>query len=213
MQRPAESDGRHERSRLTRRKIVVAAIELFVADGYGHTSITAIAQKAGVGVQTVYATFGNKRTILAAALDQSIAGDDAAVVVNDRDWMHEVFHAPTAARRLTAYAAAVRQIMSGAGDLFMVVTTAATVDADIVDLAAVTEARRRTGATSVINAVVEVGRLRQDLTIEQAVDVLTMLNSPATFHHLVRNCGWTLDAYQTWLTDAMKRELLANRTR
>ncbi|MEO5723397.1 MAG: TetR/AcrR family transcriptional regulator, partial [Ilumatobacteraceae bacterium] len=204
MQRSAESDGRHERSRLTRRKIVVAAIELFIADGYGHTSITAIAHHAGVAVQTVYAAFGNKRTILAAALDQSIAGDDAAVVVNDRGWMHDVFHAPTAPRRLSAYAAAVRRIMSSAGDMFMVVTAAATVDADIVDLAAVTEARRRTGATSVVKAVVEVGRLRQGLTIEQAVDVLTMLNSPATFHHLVRNSGWTLDAYQTWLADTMK---------
>ena len=213
MRRPAESDGRHERARLTRRKIVVAAIELFIADGYGATSITAIAHKAGVAVQTVYATFANKRTILAAALDQSIAGDDAAVVVNDRDWMHEVFHAATAARRLIAYAAAVRRIMSSAGDMFMVVTTAAKVDADIVELAAITEARRRTGATSVMNAVVEVGHLRPGLTVEQAVDVLTMLNSPATFHHLVRNCGWTLDAYQTWLADTMKRDLLANRTR
>lgn len=213
MQRPAESDGRHERSRSTKRKIVVAAIEMFVADGYGHTSITAISHRAGVAVQTVYAAFTNKRTILAAALDQSIAGDDAAVVINDRDWMNEVFHAPTAARRLTAYAAAVRRIMSSAGDMFMVVTTAATVDADIVELAAVTEARRRSGATSVINAVLEVGRLHPGLTTEHAVDVLTMLNSPATFHHFVRNSGWTLDAYQTWLADSMKRELLANPTR
>ncbi|MCU1398882.1 MAG: putative transcriptional regulator, TetR family [Acidimicrobiales bacterium] len=203
-------DGRHERSRRTRRKIVVAASELFVLDGYGSTSISAIAARAGVAVQTVYAAFGTKRAVLSSALDQAIAGDDADVVVNDRDWMREVFEAPTAAARLVAYAGAVRRIMAGAGDMFRVVSTAATVDPDVVELAHTTEARRRTGARSVIASVLTVGTLRAGLDDERAADLLSMLNSPATFHHLVRQRGWTLDEYQQWLGEAMVLELLSS---
>jgi AcrR family transcriptional regulator len=211
MQGPPAPDGRRERSRLTRRKIVAAATQLFVTDGYGQTTITTIAGRAGVSVQSVYATFGNKPAILAAALDQAIAGDDAEVVVNDRDWMHDVFHAPSAGRRLTAYAGAVQRIMASAGDMFVVVSTAALVDADLVELATITEQRRRIGATSVINAVLDVGKLRTGLTVDHAIDVLAMLNSPATFHQLVRNSGWSLDVYQAWLGATMKQQLLAAR--
>ncbi|MDQ1425591.1 MAG: hypothetical protein QOD72_3089 [Acidimicrobiaceae bacterium] len=201
-------DGRHERSRRTRRKIVGAASDLFITDGYGSTSIAAIADRAGVAVQTVYATFGTKRAILAAALDQAIVGDDTAVVVDKRDWMYAVFNAPSAVERLTAYAGAVRQILTRAGDMFSVVATAASVDADVVELAETTEDRRRTGARTVIGSVLAVGTLREGLDPESAGDLLAMLNSPATFQQLVRRSRWSMDTYQQWLADTMIRELL-----
>lgn len=212
MQGVAVSDGRHERSRRTRRKIVIAATELFVRDGYGSSSIAAIAARAGVAVQTVYAAFGTKHAILAAALDQAIAGDDAEIVVNARDWMREVFEAPTSTARLTAYAGAVRRIMTGAGDMFRVVASAATVDPELVDLAETTERRRRAGARSIIASVLTVGVLRDGLDPERAADILALLNSAATFHHLVRVSNWSLDDYQQWLGDTMIRELLPRQT-
>ena len=192
---------------------MLAASELFVADGYGSTTINAIALRAGVAVQTVYVSFGSKRAILAAALDQAIAGDDREVAVNDRDWMHDVFNAPTASERLTAYAGALRRILDHAGDMFAVVAAAASIDPDVVELAETTEARRLTGARSVVEAAVAVGPLRDGLTADEAVDVLSMINSPATFHHLVRRRGWSLDRYQAWVGEALHRELLPPRSR
>ena len=204
----APTDGRRERSRRTKRAIVLAAIDLFVADGYGSTTINAIAQRTGVAVQTVYVSFGSKRAILAAALDQAIAGDDRDVSINDRDWMHEVFNAPTSAQRLTAYAGALRRILGQAGDMFAVVAAAASIDTDVVELASTTEERRVIGARSVVEAALAVGPLRDGLTVDEAVDVLSLINSPATFHHLVRRRGWSLDRYQSWVAEALHRELL-----
>jgi AcrR family transcriptional regulator len=201
-------DGRRERSRRTRRAIVLAAIDLFVADGYGSTTINAIAERAGVAVQTVYVSFGSKRAILSAALDQAIAGDDREVAVNDRDWMHDVFNAPTARERLTAYAGGLRRILEQAGDMFAVVAAAASIEPDVIELAETTEARRLIGARSVVEAAAAVGPLRDGVTIDEAVDVLSLINSPATFHHLVRRRGWSLDRYQAWVADALHRELL-----
>ena len=202
-------DGRHLRSRRSRRAIVLAATSLFVDIGYGSTSMTAIAARAGVSVQTLYASFGTKRAILAAALDQAISGDDRAVVVNDRDWMHDVFNAATAAQRLRAYSAAVARIMAGAGEMFMVVATAATTDPECVALATITEGRRRTGATSVIDSVLTVGSLRASLTKGEAIDILCAFNSPALFDQLVRRSGWSLDQYRSWLGAVLVRELIS----
>lgn len=199
---------RHQRAQATRRAVLEAARQAFVGDGYGATTIQAIADEAGVAVQTVYAAFGNKRSILAELLDVSIAGDDQQVAVNSREWMRPVFEAPTAAERLRAYASAVSRIMLGAGDVFAAVTAAAATDPDVVELAATTEQRRRMGAASVVEAVLSVGRLRPGLDPERAVDVLWLLNSPAVYRHLVRQAGWGPDDYRSWLGDAMVRELL-----
>lgn len=199
---------RAERARATRRAVLEAARRLFVAGGYGATTIQAIAEEAGVAVQTVYAVFGNKRTILAEVLDVSIAGDDQEIVVNAREWMRPVWEAPTARERLAAYAAACARMMASAGDVFAAVTAAAASDPEVVELVETTEQRRRTGAASVIESVRSVGPLRHGLRPEEAVDVLWLLNSPAVYAQLVRRAGWPPDAYERWLADAMARELL-----
>jgi AcrR family transcriptional regulator len=64
------------RSRSTRRRIIDAAAELFVSDGYTATALQHIAACADVAVQTVYFHFGNKRTVLEAAVEVAAVGDD-----------------------------------------------------------------------------------------------------------------------------------------
>ncbi len=201
---------REARARATREAVLTAARTLFLTGGYAATTMQAIADEADVAVQTVYAVFGNKRSILAEVVDVAIAGDTAEIVVNDRDWMQDVWHAPTAPERLRAYAAAVRRIMESAGDVFAMLSAAASVDAEAASLAATSEERRRAGAASVVESLRSVGRLRPGLGVERAVDVLWLLNGPAVFAHLVRRAGWSPAAYERWLADAMVRELLAD---
>lgn len=202
---------RQKRAQATRRAILDAAGELFIEQGYAATTIQAIADRADVAVQTVYAVYGNKRAILDAVLDVTIAGDDAEIAVNAREWMRPVFEAPTATARLRAYAAAVRQIMARAGDLLVVVGAAARTDPEIVPLAEQTEQRRRMGAVAVVESVARVGRLRSGLTTERAVDLLWLFNGPAVFDQLVRRAGWSLDDYETWLAATLCEQLLGRR--
>src|SRR4028118_2077596 len=66
---------RQRRAPQRRRRIVDAAIRLFLERGYGLTTMEAIAAEAGVAVRTVYAIFKNKRAFLgeirSALLDQA----------------------------------------------------------------------------------------------------------------------------------------------
>lgn len=203
------SERRQSQALQTRRTVLQAASRLFVEAGYGATTLQQVADEAGVSVQTLYATFGNKRRLLEEALDVAIAGDDAPVVVNERDWMHDVFNHPRAGKRLDAYAAAVRRIHAGAADMFAVIRAAADTDPELQTLAATADSRRRAGCRSVIAGLAQLGALRSDLPEAAAVDVLWALNGPEVFQLLVRRSGWSLEHYEAWLAETMRAQLLA----
>ena len=52
---------RAEQATATRRRTLVAARELFLANGYGGTTVAAIAEAAGVSADTIYVSLGGKR--------------------------------------------------------------------------------------------------------------------------------------------------------
>ena len=61
----AKALGLRQRNRLTAMRLVQeAAVELFERDGYGTTTIEAIAEASGVSTATIYRHFGNKETIV-----------------------------------------------------------------------------------------------------------------------------------------------------
>lgn len=64
---------RGDKARETRRRIIDAAAELFVEQGYGATKLQEIADRAGVAVQTIYFVFRNKPSLLKELVDVAIA--------------------------------------------------------------------------------------------------------------------------------------------
>src|SRR5690348_10876634 len=72
---------RREQAARTRQRILDAAGDLFVQQGYGTTSVRQIADAAQVAPDTVYATFGSKARLLTALLDVRLApGGQASVL-------------------------------------------------------------------------------------------------------------------------------------
>lgn len=199
---------RARQARHTRQRIVAAAIESFVTIGYPGTTIAGVAERADVAVQTVYASFGTKRALLAAAIDVAIAGDDEPVPVNDRPWMRPVWEATDGAGTLRAYAAAVCLIQSRVALLFRALDAGAAAESELRQLHTETAGRRRLGATGVIGAVKRHGPLAAGLSDEQAIDILWTLNGHEPWLSFVAGCGWAPDDYQAWLGSALVRLLL-----
>src|SRR5580693_9541158 len=75
---------RDEQARRTRRAIVAAAHDLFLAQGYAATTIDGIAAAAHVSRRTVFNSAGGKAALLKLALDWAVAGDDEPVAMADR---------------------------------------------------------------------------------------------------------------------------------
>ena len=74
---------------LTEKRLVIAhgAAELFFKNGFNETSISQIAQKAGIGKSTIYDYFESKDEIILLLLDEPLAEvrDRAAVIAANQD--------------------------------------------------------------------------------------------------------------------------------
>lgn len=64
-------DGRRARGQTTRNAALKAAAELFATHGYSSTSISSIAEAAGVRSASLYHAFGSKEGLLAAVAEQA----------------------------------------------------------------------------------------------------------------------------------------------
>ena len=67
----AEQDGRRLRGFTTRAKALEVAAELFASQGYSATSISSIAQAAGLHAASLYHAFGSKEGLLAAVVQHA----------------------------------------------------------------------------------------------------------------------------------------------
>src|SRR5258708_7039287 len=74
--RPYKSLVRQRQAGDTRQRIIEATRQLLQSEGYAGMTIEAIAQRAEVSAQSVYAIFKSKTGILTELLDQSTFGAD-----------------------------------------------------------------------------------------------------------------------------------------
>jgi AcrR family transcriptional regulator len=91
----------HRRGSDTRRRIEEAAARVFTANGYNATTMQAIADTAGVHVQTIYLAYGTKAAVLAASAARLVAGDeDPATPPSQRRWAQEIEETADARRKI-----------------------------------------------------------------------------------------------------------------
>jgi hypothetical protein len=64
------------------------------------------------------------------------------------------------------------------------------------------------GMTAFAGHLAELGHLRADVSAEHARDVLWTLSSPDVWDLLVRQRGWTLERYQTFVSQQLIAALL-----
>jgi AcrR family transcriptional regulator len=198
---------RQAQTALTEQRILAAATELFLADGYVATTLEAVARRARVAARTVYVRFGTKAALFKRVVDVAIVGDTEPVDVLGRDWMIEAMTAPTLAERIAAGAAAGRQIMERTGALFAVAQQAAAVEPLIA--AAWQEGREQTRHTQEVfcTKLADDGLLPAGIDLTWLTDTTTVLVAAETYLLVTRMLGWDLDAYEAWVAATWTRLL------
>src|SRR5262249_24650504 len=101
-------------------RILRAARELFVRDGYQATTLAAVADAAAVAHRTVYVRFGTKAALLKRVIDVAIVGDLAPIDVVNREWYRTATTAPTLAARIEAFAEGSARLMASAAEVIAV---------------------------------------------------------------------------------------------
>ena len=206
--RAYNSSRRQEQARQTRRQIVAAARELFLARGYAGTTIEAIAGQAGVAVETVYAAFGNKRAILSKLLDVSLVGDNKPIPLLAREGPQAVMRETGQKRQIAMFAKDIYTIMSRVAPLFNLMSAAAQSEPDIAELYQNMLTQRVQGMLAFVRALMNNGPLREGVTPEAAAETVWGLTSGELFILLTVNRGWGEKHYKRWLIDTLTCLLL-----
>ncbi|HEU4947891.1 MAG TPA: helix-turn-helix domain-containing protein [Kribbella sp.] len=200
-------DGRAEKARLTRRKMLDAAGELFIERGYGATALQDVAERAGVAVQTIYFTFGNKRTLLKEVVDRTIAGDDEPIATLDRPWFRQALATATAEEHLRAHVNGTSAVLGRVAPIMKTLEAAAATDPGISALWPQGENPRLTIQSAAATSLMSKPGARNDVTVEHAADVMFGLLSPELYLLLVGERGWSPAQWEDWALETLRSQL------
>lgn len=208
--RTYDATSRRLAAQATCHSILLAARKLFVQDGYVGTTMPAIAQAAGVSLDTVYASVGRKPTLFKRLVEASISGKDEAQLAEERDYVLAIRAEPKAHKKLQVYAEALTRIHARLAPLFKVLQAASSVNPDLSDLWQEIAQRRAFNMRLFAADLAATGELRGGLSQDQAADIIWTMNSPEFYVLLVEQCGWSPQVFESWLADAWRRLLLAS---
>lgn len=200
---------RDEQTAATRRRITDTAGRLFVERGYLGTTLSGIAEAAGVSVQTIYNLVGGKSVLLKTTYDFMLAGDDEPIPMIDRPIARAAFEATDGRSCLRAYARMGRVLNERVLPLLSILLAqVGTGDPDLRHFAETIDGEHTTGSGWVAAHVAERFGLRPGLDLASATDVLWALTSPELTERLVVRRNWSWERYEEWLATAMGDALL-----
>ena len=192
----------------TRQSIIDAARRIFLELGYAGATMPAIADAAGVALDTVYATVGRKPTLFRLLMETAISGHDEAVPAEERDYVRALRAEPKAERKLQIYAAAISAIQPKLAPLFRVLQAAAPLESELANLWQKISQRRAANMRLLVENLAATGRLRAGLSVEVAADIIWSMNSPEFYLLLVEQRGWSPERFERWVAEAWSRLLL-----
>jgi AcrR family transcriptional regulator len=207
VKRHYDSTWRQEQARETRQRIIQAAHDLFVKKGYGSTTIADIARVAGVAVETVYAAFRNKHTLLRQVWYVSFRGDEEDVRLWDRPEIRAVIAEPNLARRFEAQAVVLTAVFRRITPLLIMLQGAVASQPAAAAMLAEFDELRLDAAAKYAQAAAATGQLA--VSENECRDVLWATLDGAQWHRLVAERGWSDERFAAWLgklwTSAMVR--------
>ncbi len=210
-----DSTRRRAQAAQTRQDVIKASLDTFMERGYTGTTMNAVARAAAVAVETIYRAFGSKAALFTAVVEAAIAGGAARaeVPVEQRPAIRAMIEERDPRRVLEMHAATQPGIHGRAGPLYRVLMEAAATDPELADVRNQLETQRLTGMRRLAKLLKDRGDIRQEISVEEAGDILWTVNSGAVYDLLVVQRGWSAERYRDWIASTNARALLAERRR
>jgi AcrR family transcriptional regulator len=207
VKRRYDTSRRREAAARTRAAILDAAQSLFTERGYTATPMSAIAERAGVALDTIYASAGRKPELARLLIETAISGTGDAVPAEERDYVRAIRAAADADTKIIIYAAAIRAIAARLAPLLAMLQQAAPAEPQLAALWHEIAERRAANMRRFVADLAAVTTLRVDL--DEAADIVWATNAPELYQLLVGQRGWSPGRYEHFLADAWRRLLLA----
>jgi len=185
--------------------IIDAAYRLFAEHGYEAITMQAIADAAGVAVQTVYYLFGTKAALLSSVEAHVVLGDRPARSWRDAPWADELAEISDPHQLIAGFVEADTRIKSRISAFTVAVGPALARDPD-------SRAQRAAGRDEFFRFLVDrlaaLEALRPGLTAGRAFDIVCVLNSLHNYVELTSNHGWTPQDWQRWAVQVLTEQLV-----
>jgi AcrR family transcriptional regulator len=207
VKRRYDATRRRQAAARTRAAILDAARELFTERGYTATPMTAIAGRAGVALDTVYASVGRKPELARLLIETAISGTAQAVPAEQRDYVRAIQATPDAGTKIAIYAAAVAAIAPRLALVLGIIQQAAHAEPELAALWDEIADRRAANMRLFVADLATVTPLRLDP--DEAADIIWATNAAELYQLLVRQRGWSPQHYERFLADTWRRLLLA----
>jgi len=124
--------------------------------------VAAVADRADVSVDTIYASVGRKPQLMLAVIDVVLGEGNDPVPAEQRDYVRAIRAAESAADKIHVYAAALGRVLTATADLQEALRHAAQTDADAPRSGAVSHSVGRPTCCSLLR--ISVGRARCAMT-------------------------------------------------
>lgn len=203
VKRNYNATARRERAQQRRRDVVVAAQELFEADGFQATTISAVARRAGVSAESIYKGFGTKAALAKAVFDFVIAGDDEPVPMVQRPEILAVQREPDVRRKIQLYVAGLVVRQQRSARVQILIRDGRHGDETLRETWQTLLDERLVGMTMFGRHLLETGDLRSGITVEEVADVLWTYISVELYELLVLLRDWSPERYADHLATAI----------
>jgi AcrR family transcriptional regulator len=199
---------RADKAERTRQAILQAASELFAAQGFAATTISAIAAQADVAAETVYSRFGNKLTLISEILETAIVGDAPRVDVLELPEIAAIRAITDQRTQVTRLAHLSRGILERTALAHRILRNSGTADPALAEFVAADRQRRHGHQTAYIAMLLDNGPLREGMSTPDAAAIYGAIANPDTYAELTSHRGWSPDHYENWLRDTLTLLLL-----
>lgn len=189
-----------------RERIITEAADLFVRNGYGGTTMGAIAEKAGVAVKTLYSAYGGKVGILEAVHFKAVRGSFGPVRLIDQDWVETLSEVESVQAGWEQVSR--RQIMSAHRVApIMGVMSDSACEPEVSALLEELKASRHEFWSGIAEILAKLPGANPSLHIDTLADVMNNLRSAESYLMFVNERGWEEAKWQQWTDGVILREL------
>lgn len=197
---------RRNQARKNQDRIVEMAERRFLRDGYGPTTIAAIANDAGVSVDMIYKSFGGKPGLVRAIQARALLGTGSVPAEHRSDELQ--MRQPDPRKIIHGWGLFVTEIAPLSAPILLLLRDAASTDPELGALLEELDADRLRRMTANARRLAAAGHLRPGMTVAEAANVLWTYSSPELYELLVLRRGMPLKNYGEFVATAMIAALL-----
>jgi AcrR family transcriptional regulator len=203
--RSYDGRSRQEQARATRERVIEVARSVFLENGYGATTVLAVAEKAGVSVETIYKGFGGKPGLVRAIQERGLEGRGATPAESRSD--------ATSAREddprmiVKTWGAFVAELSPLVAPIDLLIRSAAASEPELAALVHDIDEARLSRMKKNARMLFERGFLRKGVSVDEAAEIMWAYTAPELYDLLVVRRRWSPQDLGTFVAGALEAAL------